>query len=83
MDRELEELIQQMQEANRVAFAMTLRHEERIKEHDQWLRENELALARRREFLLQHEGMLAALDAKLNAIADLILRGRSGNGNPT
>ena len=81
MDRELEELIQQMREANRVAVTMALRHEDRIKEHDEWLRENELALARHREFLAQHDAMLAALDAKLNAIADMILKGRSGNGS--
>ena len=81
MDRELEELIEQMREANRVAFAMALRHEDRIKEHDEWLRENELALARHREFLAQHEAMLVALDAKLNAIADLILKGHTGNGS--
>jgi hypothetical protein len=54
--------------------AMILDHERRIKEHEQWLRENELAEARHRE-------NMARLDEKLDRIADLILGGHTKNGN--
>jgi|HubBroStandDraft_2_1064218.scaffolds.fasta_scaffold600151_2 hypothetical protein len=42
----LEENIQQLRESLAVTSAQTLRHETRIKEHQQWLEQMELAFAR-------------------------------------
>jgi hypothetical protein len=42
----LEENIQQMRDSLAVNSAMTLRHETRVKEHQEWLEQMELAFAR-------------------------------------
>jgi hypothetical protein len=70
----LRALVQEMREALEVDAAMILRHEDRIKEHQEWLRENEVAMARIEE-------LLARTGANLDRLADLILRGRPTNGN--
>jgi hypothetical protein len=58
----LEEIVQQLKEAQTVTSAQTLWHETRLKEHQQWLEENELAYARHRE-------MMSDLDEKLTQVA--------------
>jgi hypothetical protein len=52
-----------------VTAAQTLRHEDRLKEHQQWLEENELAYAKHRAMLVEHVAMMAGLDEKLTQIA--------------
>ncbi len=76
----LEEIIKKLEEANLVTSATVLRHEDRIREHEEWLRQNELFMARHREATAQHEAMIVKLDEKLDRIAELILKGQSGNG---
>jgi septation ring formation regulator EzrA len=58
----LEEIVQQLKEAQTVTSAQTLRHETRLKERQRWLEENELAYAR-------HRQMMADLDEKLTQVA--------------
>jgi hypothetical protein len=92
----LEEIVQQLKElkdAQTVTGAQTLRHEERLKEHEQWLRDNELAYAKHREMVEQHDRMMAdfgvgmqdlkdslrQLSAKVDAFVDSLRKG--GNGH--
>jgi hypothetical protein len=85
----LEEIVQQLKElkdAQTVTGAQTLRHEERLKEHEQWLRDNELAYARHREIVEQHDRMMADfalgmqdLKASIQALTDSLRKG--GNGH--
>ena len=77
----LEEAVKQIQDALVVYSAMTLKHEERLKEHQAWLEANERALAQHREFLLGHAAIMEAVDRKLDRIAELILHGQGGNGH--
>jgi uncharacterized coiled-coil protein SlyX len=63
----LRALVQEMREALEVDAAMMLRHEDRIKEHQKWLEEHEITMAR--------------VEANLDRLAELILRGRPTNGN--
>jgi len=83
-----EETIQQLKDAMAVTAAMALRQEGRLHEHQEWIEANERALARHREWLERHETAMEAhdramarLDEKLDRIADLIMKGRGGNGN--
>lgn len=87
---EFRRLVQEMREAMTVDFAMKRRHEDRIKEHEEWLRQNELAAARHREFtqkheefIRQHEAMMVSLQENLDRLEKLIIRGQSTNGNQT
>jgi len=76
-EKEWEKLRQQvkdMRDAMVVNNAMILNRERRIKEHEEWLRENELALARHRENMVN-------LDEKLDRIGDLTLGGHTKYGN--
>jgi len=89
-----EEAIQQLKDAMTVTASMALRQESRVKEHQEWIIANEAAVARHREWLNDHERRIKAhgewleeheaamreLDRKLDRLADLILKGRSGNG---
>jgi hypothetical protein len=82
----LEEIVQQLKDAQTVTGAQTLRHEERLKEHEQWLRDNELAYARHREIVEQHDRMMADfslgmqdLKASIQALTDSLRKG--GNGH--
>ncbi len=70
----LRALVQELREALEVDFAMMLRHEDRIKEHHKWLEEHEITMAR-------IEASQARTEANLERLAELILRGRSTNGN--
>jgi hypothetical protein len=65
----LEEIVQQLRDAQIVTAAQTLRHETRLKEHQQWLEDNELAYAKHRAMLVDHVAMMAGLDEKLTQIA--------------
>src|ERR1700720_3318977 len=65
----LEEIVQQLRDAQTVTAAQTLRHETRLIEHQQWLEDNELAYAKHRTMLLEHVAMMAGLDEKLTQIA--------------
>ncbi len=58
----LEEIVAQLKDAQTVTGAQTLRHEARLKEHQQWLEDNELAYSRHRE-------MMADIDLKITQIA--------------
>ena len=53
----LEENIRELRESLIVTSAQTLRHETRLKEHQQWLEDNEMAYAR-------HRIAMAELDAR-------------------
>jgi hypothetical protein len=81
MDKELEALIERLREASIVTSAIVLRHEERIKEHEEWLRQMELAAARHGEFVAYSEGFMMRLNEKLDRLADLILKAHTTNGN--
>lgn len=83
----LEETIERLRDELTVTAAMTERNAARIKEHAEWIEANERAVARHREWLQQHEVAMQAhetamrnLETKLDRIADLILKGRGGNG---
>jgi len=58
----LEENVRQLRESLTVTSALSLRHEERLKEHQQWLEDNELAYAR-------HRVMMTELDEKMTQLA--------------
>jgi uncharacterized protein YhaN len=60
----LEENIQQLRDSLTVTSAMALRHETRIKDHQQWLEDNELAYAK-------HRIAMAEINAKLDRTAAL------------
>lgn len=51
-------------------------HEAALQEHESWRREHE-------EWQRRHEAAMQALDEKIDRIADLILKGRGGNGSGT
>ena len=89
----LEEMIQQLKDAQTVNGAQTLRHEARLKEHQQWLEDNELASSKHRIAMAEINANLKQASAKLTELAAaqlateerlqaLIdsLRGQGGNG---
>jgi phosphoenolpyruvate-protein kinase (PTS system EI component) len=83
----LEDTIERLRDELTVTAAMTERNAARIKEHQEWLEANERAAAMHREWLQQHEAAMQAhetamrnVEAKLDRIADLLLKGRGGNG---
>jgi hypothetical protein len=49
--------------------------------HTQWLLDNETAMIQHRVMVAQHDLRMAELDLKLDRIADLIFKGKGGNGN--
>jgi hypothetical protein len=65
----LEENIQQLRDALAVASAMTLRHETRVKEHQQWLEEMELAFARMAKQDEIHAERMSEFDHKMTQVA--------------
>lgn len=91
----LEENIQQLRDALTVTSAQTLRHETRLKDHEQWLEEHEARAKAHQDWLVDHERAwerhelaiaafderMAQLQDKIDKIADLILRGKGGNGD--
>jgi hypothetical protein len=77
----LDEMIKRLEDALVVNTAMALQHQERIKEHDQWLRDLELALQAHNRAMQKHDQAMAELDVKLDRIADLLgFRGGNGRG---
>jgi post-segregation antitoxin (ccd killing protein) len=81
MEDNLEENVRKMREALTVTSAMALRNETRAKEHQEWLEEQQAAIARHQAWLEEHEAVMRRVDDKLERIADLILRGRGENGH--
>jgi hypothetical protein len=72
----LEEIVQQLRDAQTVTAVQTLRHETRLKEHQQWLEDNELAYARHRVTMAEIDATMAAhaerlveIDEKLTQLA--------------
>jgi predicted nucleic acid-binding Zn-ribbon protein len=59
----LEENIQQLRDSLTVTSAPTLRHETRLKEHQEWLEANELADSKHREKMVELDGYLTRLAA--------------------
>jgi hypothetical protein len=78
---DLEDTVKKLADSLLVTASAGLRHEDRLKEHDEWLRQNERATALHRERLAEHDAMMLALDRKLDRLADLILKGATGNGS--
>ena len=85
---DLEKNIRALQEAMTVTSAMQLRQESQLKQHQVWLEEEQHAIARHRIWLeeheatmREHEAAMRRVDDQLEKIAELILRGRGGNGH--
>ena len=76
----LEQILKQLQEAAAVTAAVQERHARMLVDHEEWLESDTRAIAQHREWLQQHEAAMHGLDAKLDRIADLILKGYGGNG---
>ncbi len=86
----IEGILKQALETLAVTNAIQDRHARMLVDHEKWMEENTLALARHREWLEQHEAAMhehqtsmRELDAKLDRLAELILKGRGGNGDAT
>ncbi len=82
----LEEIVQKLRDAQTVTAAQTLRHETRIKEHQQWLEDNELAYARHRIWQAEFEQNMSRLEAaqretaeSLKAFLDGLRKGTNGH----
>jgi oligoendopeptidase F len=82
----LEENIQQLRDSLAVTSAMTLRHETRVKEHQEWLEDNELAFAKHRALMLEFDQKMTQLAAaqllteeKLQGLVDALRRGSNGH----
>jgi hypothetical protein len=65
----LEENIQQMRDSLAVNSAMTLRHETRLKEHQQWLEQMELSFARMARLNEMHAEKMLEFDEKMTQVA--------------
>ncbi len=83
----MENILKQALETLAVTNAIQDRHARMIVDHEEWLQANTRALAQHREWLQQHEAalqrhdeLMAQVDAKLDRLAELILKGRGGNG---
>ena len=63
----LEENIRELRESLIVTSAQTLRHETRLKEHQQWLEDNELAYARHRIMMAEIDANMERVELELNA----------------
>ena len=68
----LDEIIKKLEEANLVASASVLRREDRIREREEWLRQNELFLAKHREMTAQSEARMVKIDEKLYTHAEFL-----------
>ena len=64
----LEENIRELRESLIVTSAQALRHETRLKEHQQWLEDNEMAYARHRAMLVEHVAMMTEIDANMERV---------------
>ena len=65
----LEENIQKLRDSLDVTSAQVLRHETRIKEHQKWLEDNELAYQKHRIMMAEHDAKMIELDDKITKIA--------------
>ena len=65
----LEENIQQLRDSLTVNSAMTVRHETRVKEHQKWLEDMELAFARMAAAHEAQERRMARFDKRMDQIA--------------
>jgi hypothetical protein len=65
----LEENIQQLRDSLAVNSAMTVRHEARVKEHQEWMGQMELAFARMAARDEIHSARMEELDEKITQIA--------------
>jgi hypothetical protein len=81
--KEHEEWLQQMAVTEARHLELTQKHEKLLERHEKVLARHEEFVQRHEAFIQQHEAMMAGIDEKLERIADLILRGRSTNGNQT
>jgi hypothetical protein len=54
----LDEMIKRLEEANLVASASLFRHEDRIKEHEEWLRDNHRMMREHQDRLKEHKEWL-------------------------
>jgi hypothetical protein len=77
----LRQQVKEMREAMAVGSAATLRHENRIKEHQQWLEDLTRAWVRHQEFIAQHEAVMARIEENIQKITELILGGHTKNGH--
>ena len=84
----LDENIRQLRDSLTVTSAQALRHETRLKEHQQWLEDNEMAYTRLRIAIgevvavqLVTEQKLQRLGDKLEGLIDALRTGRA-NGHP-
>ena len=64
-----------------VTNAIQDRHGRRLVDHEQWLEEITHAQAMHQQWLQRHEASMERLERNLEVIAELILRGHSGNGS--
>ena len=74
----LEENIQQMRDSLAVNSAQTLRHEARVKEHQQWLEQMELAFARMAKQNEIHAEKMIEFDEKMTQVAAAQLLNEEG-----
>ena len=65
----LEETIQQLRDSLTVSAAQTLRHETRLKEHQQWLEQMELSFARTARLNEMHAEKMLEFDEKMTQVA--------------
>jgi hypothetical protein len=65
----LEENIQQLRDSLTVTSAQVLRHETRLKDHQKWLEDNELAYQKHRIMMAEHDAKMVDLDDKITKIA--------------
>ena len=65
----LEENIQQLRDGLIVTSAQTLRHETRVKEHQEWLEQMELSFARMAKMHEEHAKNMLEFDEKMTQVA--------------
>lgn len=81
MTPDMQAVLRQLQDAAAVTAGIQDRHARMLVYLEEWNEANTRALAQHREWLQQHEAAMHRLDEKLDRIAELILRGRGGNGD--
>jgi hypothetical protein len=74
----LEETIQQLRDSLTVSAAQTLRHETRLKEHQQWLEQMELSFARTARLNEMHAEKMLEFDEKMTQVAAAQLLNEEG-----
>jgi hypothetical protein len=74
----LEENIQQLRDSLTVTSAQALRHETRLKEHQQWLEQMELSFARMAKLNEMHAEKMIEFDEKMTQVAAAQLLNEEG-----